>query len=102
MTNYVYEFAVKDRGYVDVPSDQWTDMHYQKYKFTELHLSPTLKASKCGWSNAQYKLMKLPLGGRTEFLVLWEGEVGKSGSRWINVTGDSYGSIMCAMCDNLW
>lgn len=100
--NYLWKMTVEERGYIDVPTEEWTDLHYQKYRFTELHLSPTLKASKCGWRNAEYKLMKLPMGSRTEFLVLWESEPNKSGSRWIPVSGESLGSMMCSMCDNIW
>ena len=102
MINYIYEITVKERNYTDVPLGEWSDVHCDKFRFIEQHLSPALKASRCGWENAEYKLMKTPGGGRTEFLVLWAEEKGSSGSRWINVTGDSRGSMMCAMCDNLW
>ncbi len=99
--NYLWKMTVQERGYTDVPVTEWSDCCIEKYKFTENHLSPMLKASKCGWRNAEYKLMQ-NRSGRTEFLVLWESEIGNSGSRWIPVSGESLGSMMCSMCDNLW
>ena len=102
MTNYMHEIAVKQMGYTDVPIGEWRDIHCNKFRFIDKHLSPALKAARCGWESAEYKLMRTLDDGITEFLVLWAEEKGKSGSRWINITGDSRGSIMCAMCDNLW
>lgn len=46
--------------------------------------------------------METPHDMRTEFLVLWTEEIDNSGSCWINVTSNSLGTIMYAMCDNLW
>ena len=102
MSNYVYEHMVKDRGYVEQHPNEMSDCELQKYNFVENHLCETLQASNCGWRFAQYKVMETPNGIRTEFLVLWAEEIGDSGSRWIDVTGNSLGAIMCAMCDNLW
>lgn len=102
MSNYMYEYAVKQRGYSDVPFEELSQCEKDKKFFVIYHLSLTLKASKCGWANCEYRVMETPSGHRTEFLVLWAEEIGNSGSRWINVTGDSLGSVMCSMCDNLW
>ena len=102
MSNYMYEFTVKDRGYADVDWTTMSQCELEKSAFVVLYLSPTLRAAKCGWENLEYKVMETPSGIRTEFLVLWAEAVGKSGSRWIGVTGNSLGAIMCAMCDNLW
>ena len=99
--NYMWELTIKERGYIDIPVTEWSDVHIEKYKFTEKRLSPTLKASRCGWSNAEYKLMQNQ-DGRAEFLVLWESEPNNSGSRWIPISGESLGSMMCSMCDNIW
>ena len=100
MSNYMYEITVKDRGYVEV--ENYTTTERDKSRYVMNHLQPALHYSKCGWNAVEYKVMVTPSGIRTEFLVLWAEAVGKSGSRWINVTGDSLGAIMCAMCDNLW
>lgn len=102
MKNYMYEHEVKDRGYAEVRLAKTTENERDKEAFVDLYLASTLRASNCGWSWAEYKVMETPSGHRTEFLVLWAEEIGKSGSRWINVTGNSLGAIMCAMCDNLW
>lgn len=100
MSNYMYEITVKDRGYVEVKTLSRCEL--QKYVFVVDHLARTLREAKCGWENLEYKVMETPSGHRTEFLVLWAEEIGKSGSRWINVTGNSLGAVMCEMCENLW
>ena len=100
MKNYMYEHTVKERGYVE--ASVYTPNERSKARYVANHLLPALHYSKCGWNAVEYKVMETARGVRTEFLVLWAEEVGKSGSRWINVTGDSLGSIMCSMCDNLW
>lgn len=102
MKNYMYELTIQERGYADVPRLNYTGNERSKEAFVIHHLAPTLRASNCGWRIAQYRIMETPSGHRTEFLVLWVDDIDNSGSRWINVTGDSLGAIMCAMCDNLW
>ena len=100
MSNYMYELTIKERGYAEAST--YTTNERNKLKYVTNHLFPALHYSKCGWNAVEYKVMETPSGHRTEFLVLWAEEVGSSGSRWINVTGNSLGAIMCAMCDNLW
>lgn len=100
MNNYMYEHTIKDRGYVEV--EIYTTNERNKLKYVTNHLFPALHYSHCGWENVEYKVMETPSGHRTEFLVLWAEEVGNSGSRWINVTGNSLGAVMCEMCNNLW
>lgn len=102
MSNYMHEFTVKERGYAEVDWKDMTECELSKSAFVEGHLAHTLRASTCGWNWVEYKVMETPSGHRTEFIVLWAEEIGNSGSRWINVTGESLGSIMCSMCDNLW
>ena len=102
MKNYMYKHTIKEKGYVETDWRNMSQGELKKSAFVESSLAPTLKASNCGWNGLEYKVMETSNGMRTEFLVLWAGEIGNSGSRWINVTGDSLGSIMCAMCDNLW
>lgn len=100
MKGYLYEFEVSNRGYVK--AEKYTTNERNKSRYVMNHLMPALHYAKCGWNAVEYKVMETPSGMRTEFLVLWAEAVGRSGSRWINVTGDSLGSIMCSMCDNLW
>lgn len=100
MSNYMYEHTIKERNYAEV--EIYTTNERNKLKYVTNHLQPALHYSHCGWNVVEYKVMETPSGIRTEFLVLWAEDVGNSGSRWINVTGNSLGAIMCAMCDNLW
>ena len=102
MKNYLCEYEVKNRGYVEVDLKTMSKCELEKLAFVDGYLVPTLRASNCGWKWVQYKVMETPKGWRTEFLVLWAEDIGNSGSRWINVTGNSLGAVMCEMCDNLW
>lgn len=102
MKNYAHEHQIKERGYIDLLPEEMTSCELEKYEFVKNHLARTLYEANCGWNNLEYKVMKTPSGIRTEFLVLWAEVIGYSGSRWINVTGNSLGAVMCAMCDNLW
>lgn len=102
MKGYLYEHEIKDRGYVEAEMETMSKCELEKYGFVRSYLASTLRASNCGWDWAEYKVMETPSGHRTEFLVLWAEIANKLGSRWINVTGNSLGAIMCEMCDNLW
>jgi hypothetical protein len=96
----MYAQTIVERGYVRVFN--YTSVEQEKMEYVRDYLWSALHYSKCGWNAVDYRVMETPSGHRTEFLVLWAEAVGKSGSRWINVTGNSLGAIMCAMCDNLW
>ena len=100
--NYIYQFTVDERGFTEVPFSHYTETEKNKENFVFKHLAPTLKAANAGWSWAHYKVMQNPEGHKAEFLVLWVGEVGNSGCRWINVSGNSLGAIMSAMTENMW
>ena len=102
MKNYMHETTIKERGYVEVDLKTMTKCELEKSAFVRGYLASTLRASNCGWDWAEYRVMETPEGYRTEFLILWAGDIDNSGSRWINVSGNSLGMIICAMCDNLW
>ena len=98
--SYMYRHTVEERGYVEAKN--LTHDELKKYVFVTDSLNETLRKSNCGWENLQYKVMETSSGVRTEFLILWSGEINNSGSRWINVSGNSLASVMCEMCKNLW
>ena len=100
MKNYIYKSTIEEREYTDVK--EISSCELQKYSFVTDYLNKTLREAKCGWENLEYKVMETPSGHRTEFLVLWAGEIGNSGSRWINVTGDSLGYLITSLGNNIW
>ena len=102
MEKFMYSFEIKEKGYVDAKEIRRCEL--QKYSFVTDHLSKTLQASKCGWENLEYKVMEIPNPNetRSEFLVLWAGEINNSGSRWINVTGNSLGALISSLGNNIW
>ena len=100
MGKFMYSFEIKEKGYIDAKEIKLCEL--QKYSFVTDHLSKTLQASKCGWENLEYKVMEIPKKIRSEFLVLWAGEINNSGSRWINVTGNSLGALISSLGKNIW
>ena len=100
MGKIMYSFEIKEKGYIDVK--EITSCELQKYSFVTDYLSKTLRAANCGWENLEYKVMEIPNQARTEFLILWSGEINNSGSRWINVTGNSLGAILSSLGENIW
>lgn len=102
MKGYMYEITIKERGYEPIPLREYTDCQIQKLKYVLDFLRPAVSKSKCGWDNLDYQVMRTPSGITTEFVTLWAGQINESGSRWINVTGDSLGSIFCVVAENLW
>lgn len=102
MKQYLYQHDIEERNYKEIPVSEMNEFKLKKHKFVDEHLRPTVIAANCGWNDVEYKLMKSESGAETEFLVLWAGEKGNSGSRWINVSGNSLCAIMTEMCDNIW
>ena len=102
MKQYLYQEDIKERGNKDIPFSEMNEFKQNKFNFVEEHLKPTLVATKSGWNDLEYKLMTTDSGCETEFIVIWSGERGNSGSRWINVSGDSLAAIMKELCDNIW
>ena len=102
MKHYMYEFNVKECGYQDIRFKEDTQCQRDKWNYVVLYLLPAVNKANCGWESVEYRVMRTLIGVEAEFVVLWSGEINHSGSRWINVTGESMGSIMCSVCDNLW
>lgn len=102
MKNYIYEWTIRERGYSDISFKEFTQCQQDKFNYVLQYLRPAMHEANCGWKNVDYHVMCTSSGIKSEFVVLWSGEINHSGSRWINVTGESMGSIMCSVCDNLW
>ena len=102
MKGYMHKITIDEYGYEPIPLRDYTDWQIKKLKYVLDFLRPAVVKANCGWENLDYQVMRTPSGMTTEFVTLWAGEIGKSGSRWMNVTGDSLGSVMCTVSDNLW
>lgn len=101
MSKYLYQNDVKERGLTEVPISELNECKKNKLAFVDEHLKATIIAANCGWYDVEYKVMR---NGKieVEFVVLWAGEREKSGSRWINVSGNSLGAILSEVSENIF
>lgn len=102
MKNYLHKYHIDERGYTEMPMTLYHGDYMRKWTFVDRFLCSTLIMAKCGYDYAEYKVMQSKQCGTTEFLVIWSDYKNQTGSRWINVTGDSLGAMICDMCDNMW
>ena len=99
MKNYTYEWNLKDRGYTELPAEQYTEDYLDMKSFVE-SMSDVIKSAKCGWNGVKYKVMKhKDKEIEMEYMVLW---VNDGGSRWIPINGNSKGSNFSVLGENLW
>ena len=97
MKNYTYEWALRDKGYVELPEHDYTESMLEMKEFVG-KLSDVVKAAACGWSGVEYKVMENKFGVDS-FMVL---KAGKHSGRWIPVTGNSKGCNLSVLGENLW
>ena len=108
--SYTYGWKLKDEGWKEVKEEYYSQMHLDKKDYTVNYLSPAIREGNTGWKNVEYKIMiKIPKVGVTEeenifsreFLVVWENEIGSSGSRWIDVSGNSKMALFTSLANNI-
>lgn len=98
MKNYTYDWVIRDRGYAELPVDEYTKEQSNMSKFID-SMSTVIAEAKCGWSGVRYEVMKHERGEEIEYMVLY---CNGGGSRWINITGNSKGSNFSVLGENLW
>jgi hypothetical protein len=101
MKNYLYQHEILGRNLKEVPVSELNECKRNKKNFVDNHLKQCLIAADCGWADVEYKVLRKE-EYEAEFIVIWAGERDESGSRWINVSGNSNGAIMSALCENMW
>ena len=108
--NYTFGWKLKDEGWKEAKQEYYSQMHLDKKDYTINYLSPAIREGNTGWKNVEYKIMiKIPKVGVTEeekifsreFLVVWEDEVGTSGSRWIDVSCNSKMALFTSLANNI-
>lgn len=98
MKNYTFEFALKERGLVEIPADSYSVEQKEKQEYIEL-LSEAVNKAHCGWSGVRYAAMQYPNDDVEEYMVLW---VHGGGNRWIPISGNSLGCCLSVLGENLW
>lgn len=97
MKNYTYGWAIRDKGYVELPVTEYTDRQIEMSKFID-SMSAVIKESRCGWDGVRYEVMKHERGEIAEYMVLYcDG-----GERWIPISGNSKGCNFSVLGENLW
>lgn len=108
--SYTYGWKLKDEGWKEVKEEYYSQMHLDKKDYTVNYLSPAIREGNTGWKNVEYKIMikifvisetKEERDSLREFLVVWEDEVGTSGSRWIDVSGNSKMALFTSLANNI-
>ena len=98
MSNYTFGWMLKQRGYVEVPEEQYTDRQKDMQEYIKV-LSEAVRKAKCGWDGVRYAVMKYTDDSIEKYMVLW---CDNGGSRWIPITGNSKGCNLSVLGENLW
>lgn len=98
MKNYTYGWLLKDRGYIEVPESEYTDVQKDMKQYINM-LSDVVAAAKCGWDSVEFKVMKYSDDSFEKFMVLC---VDGHGERWIPINGNSKGCNLQVLGENIW
>lgn len=97
MKNYTYGWALKDKGYVEVPADEYNDYQKSMAEYINI-LSEAISKAKCGWDSVVYRLMKINNYAEPYMVLCVDGH----GERWIPIDGNSKGCVFAVLGENLW
>ena len=98
MKNYTYGWLIKERGYIELPVDEYS-VHQRIMKGFIDSMSTIIANADCGWSGVRYEVMRNGNGYTEEYMVLY---CNNGGSRWIPISGNSKGYNFTVLGENLW
>lgn len=98
MKNYTYGWKLKDLGYVEISSNEYTESMVNMKNYIDM-LSNVVVKAKCGWDGVEYKAVKHTSGSINEYMVLC---VNGNGERYIPISGNSKGCNLSVLGENLW
>lgn len=99
MKNYVYTLTIKERGGEELDWREWPESYFKHSTYVKKFLSPALKASKCGWDDVIYQVIKYPNGEIAPYMALC---VNGKPERWIPIDGNSDGCNLQVLGENIW
>lgn len=83
-----------DKDFLVLTSDNMTQEEIDKRWYVSQYLDPSVKEAKCGWYGVCYAVGDTNGKNRREFVLMFaEANDTPNGARWIDVTGESKGSI---------
>lgn len=100
MSNYTWKWNLDEKGFVEVPFEQYTECQTHKLNYVGKYLSPSIQHSNCGWHHATYYVLRNKLGTE-EYVALYPEKENVNG-RYINVSGNSLGAIAIATWSNVF
>ena len=101
MANYLYKHEIMERGYKEIPENEWPSHCKEMGKFID-SVSPIIQNAECGWNGVSYKVMEKECQGeiiQNSFLKLYNNG---GGERWICVTGNSKACNLSELVNNIW
>lgn len=100
--NYTYGWRLKELGYTEVPESEYTERQKEEKEFIDM-LSNVVREADCGWTGVAYRVMRYTDESIEKYMVLYVGsEERMEGSRWIPITGNSKGSNLAVLGENLF
>lgn len=98
MKNYVYGCAIKDRGFVEMAKEEYTEHQTDMSNFIK-SMSAVIADARCGWDGVRYEVVRhKENGGTAEYMVLYCN----GGERWIPISGNSKGCNFEVLGQNIW
>lgn len=83
-----------DKNFLVLTSDYMTQEEIDKRWYVSQYLDPSVKEAKCGWYGVCYAVGDTNGENRREFVLMFgDANDTPNGARWIDVTGESKGSI---------
>ena len=91
--NYQWGWQI-DKDFQALTSDHMTITEIDKHWYVNQFLDPSVKEAKCGWHGIAYCVGDINGTDRREYVLMFaEANDTPRAARWINVTGESKGSI---------
>lgn len=103
MKEYTFAHILREKEYIQIPVESYTSCWEGKRFWVEKYLEPTVKKAGCGWESVKYVVMRNDALNITEEYMVLAADINfPLDGRYIQVTGNSKGAIMCAVANNLW
>lgn len=92
--NYKWGWQISAEGFKALTTEHMTMEEISKKCYVNKFLDPCVHEGRCGWDGISYCVCDIDGEGRTEFVLMFaDRNDTPNGARWINVTGESKGSI---------
>ena len=91
---YKWGWQIGQDGFMALTSDHMTMEEIEKRWYVSKFLDPSVHEANCGWYGICYAVCDINGKNRREFVLMFaEANDTPNGARWIDVTGESKGSI---------